>query len=99
MIGDAPTCYCATDPIPLSAVLDAEDRHLQGDDAILPPPPSDDADESDRLAAVRARLHARKLSAICLSGGGIRSATVALGVLQGLARCGVLRRFDYLSTV
>lgn len=38
-------------------------------------------------------------SALCLSGGGIRSATFSLGVLQGLARSGVLKHFDYLSTV
>src|SRR6185503_9251999 len=38
-------------------------------------------------------------SALCLSGGGIRSATFALGVLQGLARAGVLGTIDYLSTV
>ena len=39
------------------------------------------------------------LSALCLSGGGIRSASFALGILQGLARFGVLGQFDYLSTV
>jgi hypothetical protein len=38
-------------------------------------------------------------SALCISGGGIRSATFALGVLQGLARYGLLKEFDYLSTV
>src|ERR1700752_2442926 len=38
-------------------------------------------------------------SALCLSGGGIRSASFSVGVLQGLARAGVLDRFDYLSTV
>ncbi|MDX6288662.1 MAG: hypothetical protein QOH42_461 [Blastocatellia bacterium] len=38
-------------------------------------------------------------SALCLSGGGVRSATFNLGVLQGLARCGLLDKFDYLSTV
>jgi Patatin-like phospholipase len=37
--------------------------------------------------------------ALCLSGGGIRSATFALGVIQGLAERGVLNAFDYLSTV
>lgn len=37
--------------------------------------------------------------ALCLSGGGIRSATFCLGVLQGLAQRGGLRRFHYLSTV
>jgi len=39
------------------------------------------------------------LTALCLSGGGIRSATFALGVIQGLAERGVLSGFDYLSTV
>ena len=39
------------------------------------------------------------LAALCLSGGGIRSATFALGVLQGLARFGLLDRFHYLSSV
>jgi hypothetical protein len=38
-------------------------------------------------------------SALCFSGGGIRSATFGLGVLQGLARWRLLRHFDYLSTV
>ena len=40
-----------------------------------------------------------KRSALCLSGGGVRSATFNLGILQGLARHGLLERFDYLSTV
>ena len=39
------------------------------------------------------------VSALCLSGGGIRSAAFALGVLQGLADRGILSKFDYLSTV
>ena len=39
------------------------------------------------------------LAALCLSGGGIRSATFNLGVLQGLAKIGLLRRFQYLSSV
>lgn len=38
-------------------------------------------------------------SALCLSGGGVRSAIFNLGILQGLARCGLLDKFDYLSTV
>ena len=38
-------------------------------------------------------------SALCISGGGIRSATFGLGVLQGLARRNLLQHFDYLSTV
>jgi hypothetical protein len=36
---------------------------------------------------------------LALSGGGIRSATFALGVLQALARRGLLRHFDFMSTV
>jgi Patatin-like phospholipase len=39
------------------------------------------------------------LSALCLSGGGIRSAAFALGVVQGLAKRDLLQNFDYLSTV
>jgi len=38
-------------------------------------------------------------SALCLSGGGVRSASFGLGVLQGLAQAGLLEQFDYLSTV
>jgi hypothetical protein len=41
----------------------------------------------------------RPLSALCISGGGIRSATFALGALQSLAKNGLLPGFDYLSTV
>src|SRR5262245_7848090 len=36
---------------------------------------------------------------LCLSGGGIRSATFNLGVLQALSKLGLLDRFHYLSTV
>jgi hypothetical protein len=38
-------------------------------------------------------------SALCFSGGGIRSATFGLGVAQGLSRLGLLKSFDFLSTV
>jgi hypothetical protein len=36
---------------------------------------------------------------LALSGGGIRSATFALGAMQALAARGLLEKFDYLSTV
>ena len=36
---------------------------------------------------------------LALSGGGIRSATFNLGLLQSLARLGILEHVDYLSTV
>jgi hypothetical protein len=41
----------------------------------------------------------QSLCGLALSGGGIRSATFALGVLQALHARGVLPVFDYLSTV
>ncbi len=41
----------------------------------------------------------RKLLGLAFSGGGIRSATFNLGVLQGLAERKFLRRFHYLSTI
>ncbi|HEX8423483.1 MAG TPA: patatin-like phospholipase family protein, partial [Pyrinomonadaceae bacterium] len=40
-----------------------------------------------------------KRTALCFSGGGIRSASFGLGIVQGLARYGMLGSFDYLSTV
>jgi hypothetical protein len=38
-------------------------------------------------------------SALCLSGGGIRSAAFCLGVIQAFAARGMLKQFHYLSTV
>ncbi len=57
-----------------------------------------------RFKEVVARIHARAKNgtprtALSISGGGIRSATYALGVLQGLARRHVLEKFDFLSTI
>jgi hypothetical protein len=40
-----------------------------------------------------------RLLGLCFSGGGIRSATFNLGILQGLARLDVLEHVDYLSSV
>src|SRR5438270_2006544 len=51
------------------------------------------------LAREEAVLGGKQGSALCISGGGIRSATFALGALQGLAELGILENFDYLSTV
>ena len=42
---------------------------------------------------------AMNLVGLALSGGGVRSATFNLGVLQALAHLGLLSRIDYLSTV
>jgi hypothetical protein len=89
----------APDAVDWTAALEAEYSALSG---ARPPdlPAQDDAAASaERLAALHRQLHQRRLTALCLSGGGIRSATFGLGVLQALARIGVLGRLDYLSTV
>lgn len=52
-----------------------------------------------RVAEMLERIHAARHAALCLSGGGIRSASFAMGVVQGLARRGLLPSFHYLSTV
>src|SRR2546423_8795890 len=56
-----------------------------------------------RLSALYDKLHAKDdaeaRAALCISGGGIRSATFALGFIQGLSRGGLLDKFHYLSTV
>ena len=52
-----------------------------------------------RLAVVFDAARKRDTAALCLSGGGIRSSTFALGIMQGLARHKLLGQFDYLSTV
>lgn len=41
----------------------------------------------------------QELVGLALSGGGIRSASFAIGIIQGLATLKLLGRFDYLSTV
>jgi hypothetical protein len=56
--------------------------------------------ELERIyAALHDRPEGEARTALCISGGGIRSATFALGVIQGLAGANVLDKFDYLSTV
>jgi hypothetical protein len=47
----------------------------------------------------RTRAFANGQAALCLSGGGIRSASFALGVLQALSAKKLLTHFHYLSTV
>lgn len=39
------------------------------------------------------------LSGLCISGGGVRSATLGLGMLQAFIKAKKLKYFDYLSTV
>jgi hypothetical protein len=59
------------------------------------------AESDDVLERLYQRIHRLPTprAALCLSGGGVRSASFALGVLQALARHGLLQEFHYLSTV
>ena len=62
------------------------------------------ATDRRKLQEVLGIAHARArqgdgLSALCFSGGGIRSATFNLGTLQGLAAAGLLGKLDYISSV
>lgn len=76
-------------------------RYVEQAKAHLPDLPANATDEQRQKAeeeATRLALHAwsvRNLpntgqAALCLSGGGIRSAAFALGILQGLARRNLL---------
>jgi choline dehydrogenase-like flavoprotein len=47
----------------------------------------------------RTRAWSPDVTGLALSGGGVRSATFNLGVLQAMAACRWLRRVDFLSTV
>ena len=51
------------------------------------------------LDKVFSTFYDQDLSAVCVSGGGIRSATFGLGIIQALAAHNLLRHVDYLSTV
>jgi len=52
-----------------------------------------------RDSELRREVADKDLFGLALSGGGIRSATFSLGVLQALAQRGWIRKIDYLSTV
>src|SRR6266403_2438117 len=88
----------ANPSVPLHEVLENEFAVVHGK---LPPGYPSSSDPNVRLTAIWAAVHAlpEKRAALCISGGGIRSATFGLGILQGLARCGLLDKFHYLSTV
>ncbi len=71
-------------------------------------PTSTQEPSEDAVAAAVVHAHERTiigkppgepLVGLALSGGGIRSATFGLGVLQGLKRLGLFDRLDYVSTV
>lgn len=83
-------------PLRIYNVLEEEYELLHGG-----PAPSVDPNQpaEERLENIIKQNHKKNLAAICLSGGGIRSATFGLGVLQGLAHNNLLEKFNYVSTV
>ena len=83
--------------LPLHEVLEAEFVALHGE---LPSDYPISSESETRLKGLWNAIHLKeKRAALCISGGGIRSATFGLGILQGLARCGLLDKFHYLCTV
>jgi hypothetical protein len=64
-----------------------------------PQPAMTDHSPNREQQAYQIAAAAKNQAALCLSGGGIRSAAFSLGVLQALARKGLLTQFHYLSTV
>ena len=84
-------------PVPVATVLEHELMLLHG--VRLEP----GTNEASREAQFRAKVHAlpedQQRTAICLSGGGVRSATFCLGALQALAELGWLDKFHYMSSV
>jgi hypothetical protein len=70
----------------LNTVLTSEARYIQ---------------QRRRLAVPHEEAYADRAEyvGLALSGGGIRSATINLGVLQALSELSILPRVDYLSTV
>src|SRR5205809_6441716 len=88
----------ADSSLSLHEVLEAEFVALHGE---LPSDYPGSSERKTRMKALYDAIHGlkEKRAALCISGGGIRSATLGLGILQGLARCGLLEKFHYLSTV
>ena len=64
-------------PLDTDTVLRAEANAIHADQSPIP----DDITGKELYRA----LHARNSSALCLSGGGIRSASFALGVIEAIA--------------
>jgi hypothetical protein len=81
------------DRLDVNRVLAEEYAHLHPGG--FPGGRSATAGDGDVVSRMRGAGHV----ALCLSGGGIRSASFALGVIQRLAQARVLDRVDYLSTV
>jgi predicted acylesterase/phospholipase RssA len=87
---------------PDDKVIEASDALAEEIEELYEKPWGDGPRPKD-LNQLRAHLHAiadaDKPLGLAFSGGGIRSATFNLGVLQGLAQLGWLPKFHFLSTV
>ena len=57
------------------------------------------AGELDYLKNTHGQADPDRLAGLAVSGGGIRSASFALGVIQALCRFGIIEKLHYLSTV
>jgi hypothetical protein len=80
-----------------------QDRDEQGATVMAESEPHESWDvvaQREQVALQQRPLDTDKgLAGLAISGGGIRSATFALGVLEGLKKRGLLDKFHYLSTV
>ena len=74
-------------------------RRVPSEDTEEPDLHDGHGDDPQAERAVQRDALNKDLTGLALSGGGIRSATFNLGILQGLARRGALGGFDFLSTV
>ncbi|WP_433705965.1 patatin-like phospholipase family protein [Paraburkholderia sacchari] len=79
----------------LNEIVKARKGQIDPIDRGSPASPGAPGSEADALR----RSERLDLKGLALSGGGIRSATFSLGVIQALCEGKVLREFDYLSTV
>jgi predicted acylesterase/phospholipase RssA len=84
-----------SDAVPFATVLDAELEEIKRSRRVRCESGRPVRDEVDPYQ----RAGNSQLLALAFSGGGIRSATFNLGVLQALADLKLLSRFDYLSAV
>jgi hypothetical protein len=103
------------EPLESDAVLRDEANNVHHDKTLPDGTQFRDIPPAAVNAELYRALHARDASALCISGGGIRSATFALGVIEALAvhprpdmqsgrtvatpDASLLSQFDYLSTV
>jgi hypothetical protein len=80
----------------IAQVLEEEFKLLHDRVAYSKPGEGEDAERCYRRNVHELK---EKQAALCLSGGGVRSATFGLGVLQALAARGQLGKFHYMSSV